>query len=392
MPTVHDKVLDLRDAVTAELVGRGEFVDLLVLALVAKHNVFTVSNPGTAKTTTFWRLVTRIADARNFGITFSRHTTPDAVFGPQSIQGLINDEFRRKVDGFAPTAHLAMFDELPRASEATANGLLELINERTYDQDGRKEKASLWVAFAFANSMLQAEHDGLGACADRFMLRFKLDDLTSSDDLRALWDVELAPNPQKVVTWDDIVAAHTAAMDVKIPDAVFDAALTVKRAATDLGVEISNRRWRESKRIIQARAWLNDRTAAEVDDIEDLAACFWTDPEQIPKVEKAVAAVCAPRLREALDWADAVTELEETILRLAADPGTDWPSEAPALLAKIKDAGKHVTDLAAATTGRTGRIANGALTRVAATWDTHGPTIMQTPTPLPLDILLATGR
>ncbi len=390
---LHDAVMNLRGDVDDEFVQRGDNIDQVLLAMLAGQNLFWLSEPGTAKSLLWKRITMRIAEMRAFGITFNRHTPPEAVMGPQSVQALMKDQYVFKVDGFAPTAHGALFDELPRAAESTANSTLELINEGTYNQDGKKVQSELHFVVAAANSELLAEHDGLGAAWDRFTVRAVLDGV-NDDGLLGLWDAEFDDNVAQPVSWPQIMEIHASLRDIKIPDDVFDGAVDLRRHMIDeYGLRMSDRKWRLSKRTIQAHAWLAQRDIAAIADLACFAYILWDKPEQAGPVERQVAKLADPYLSDVIAVADSVTVLAEDCGAWSKmTDAVEKDRASMGLATQIANLGHDIENRSAQAGGRSAAILADALRRLNTVYDTYAGPLFGTATPLPFTAYLASTR
>jgi MoxR-like ATPase len=66
----------------------------------------------------------------------ARTSTPEELFRPVSLKALEQDSYRRKTTGMLPEARVAFIDEVFKANSAVLNGLLSVLNERIYFNDG----------------------------------------------------------------------------------------------------------------------------------------------------------------------------------------------------------------------------------------------------------------
>lgn len=93
------------------LVEREEVVRTALLALLCKENLVVVGPPGTAKSQLITQLARRVGDAAGNGLRcfvylLTKFTTPEELFGPVSISGLKEDDYRRITTGKLPEAEL----------------------------------------------------------------------------------------------------------------------------------------------------------------------------------------------------------------------------------------------------------------------------------------------
>lgn len=109
---VQAKFAAARAAMNAALIERGDEIDLILTALVAREHCLLVGPPGTAKSQLADSLLALMGGAKGFSILFNKFTVPEEVFGPISIQGLKSDVFRRITTGKLPEAEIAFLDEI----------------------------------------------------------------------------------------------------------------------------------------------------------------------------------------------------------------------------------------------------------------------------------------
>ncbi len=173
VPGPRQALLDAEAHLNARFLERHEEVRGLLLGLVASENVLLLGPPGSAKSELSDALCSLLSDGEYFYSLLTRTSTPEDLFGPYSISALEQDSYRRKTDGYLPSATIAFIDEIFKSNSATLNGLLPVLNERVFVNDGRREKLPLEMVVAASNE-LPAEREELDALWDRFMLRFQV--------------------------------------------------------------------------------------------------------------------------------------------------------------------------------------------------------------------------
>lgn len=101
-----------------------------LLAVLSGENIIFLGPPGTAKTQLAKNICQSIEGGKFFNYLLTSFSTPEEIFGPLSLKALEEDEFRRKIEGCLPTSHIALLDEIFKASSAILNSLLTILNER----------------------------------------------------------------------------------------------------------------------------------------------------------------------------------------------------------------------------------------------------------------------
>lgn len=282
-------------AICAATIDREVEVALGIVALIAKQHLLLLGPPGVAKTRVSYLLGQAIGSEHYFEKLLSRFTVPAEIFGPLSVKKLMEEEkYENAVEGFLPTARLAVADEVYKSSSAILNSLLTIINERVYHNGRVRMKVPLETLIGCSNEM--PEDPGLAALHDRFLLRHEVGRISEgSRDRLLMLDVAEPTIPAFV----GLPVLQAACPDVSVPPDVREGLLALVRACLATGIEISDRRIRQSKSLVQAHAVRAGRLEAERADLAILRYCFWATPDQIPMVAEYTQAVVqgrAPRV------------------------------------------------------------------------------------------------
>jgi MoxR-like ATPase len=293
------RLLAARDAMRAGLIERDEEVDLALTGLVAGEHVLLVGPPGVAKSLLFDSLIS-LYQGPTFSVLLTKFTTPEEVLGPLSLASLKADVYRRVVDNRLPAAHLAMLDEVFKASSAILNATLRMLNEGVYEDAGRWAASPLRLCVGASNEWPNPEQGGaeLGALLDRFTLRKTVRPIrTARGRERLLFGSDVgAPAPGAArVAPADVDAARAAAASVPWGADAMEALREVLRELAREGVVPSDRRQRKAVKVARASAFLAGAAEVAPAHMEALAHVLWDDPaEQPAKAAAAVARVCNP--------------------------------------------------------------------------------------------------
>jgi len=308
-PAAADAAARLRvfeHALNCSFVERRHEIRALLLALVAREHVLLLGDPGTGKSALTNAFAAALS-GRFFGVLMTRFSVPEEVFGPISLVGLEQDQYRRVVDGYLPTATVAFLDEVFKANSAILNSLLTILNERAYDNGGTRSRVPLELAVGASNEL--PEDSALDALYDRFLVRRWVCPVADRDALRRLLLTRGEPTSPGPIAPDDLAAVRGLADAVIVPDDVVDAILDIKDALIrEHGVSCSDRRWRKMVALVRANAALAGRDAAEREDVAVLVDAIWRKPDERPAIAGTVMRIAAPELGEATRTLDAAIE------------------------------------------------------------------------------------
>lgn len=296
-PRVHEIV----DRLSVGMVERDQMLRVALLGTIAGENVLLLGPPGTAKSLLARRMSGVISSVHYFQYMLTRFTSPDELFGPVSLRTLKeNDEFRRKIEGYLPTAEVAFIDEIFKANSAILNSLLSLLNERLYFNGGQVVRSPLLALIAASNEV--PVEDELAALFDRFTVRLSVAPIVDEENV-----LQMLRYPEPPVDWNmpetlrltttDVQRARQDARDVTLSPGAERVILRVKRqleahAAADAQAQlrfyISDRRWRQAVRLLRMSAWLNGREQVTAVDCALLRHCLWNQVSDEPTVLQAL--------------------------------------------------------------------------------------------------------
>jgi MoxR-like ATPase len=311
--TAQAQLQQLRQQMHSAFIGRDAEIDGLLLALLGRTHCLLLGPPGTAKS-----LVTQVFAAAlggdYFQLLLTGFTTPDEVFGGPDLQALDRGEgLRRSVQGYLPTATTAFLDECFKANSAVLNALLTMLNERAFDNGGKRIACPLQLCVGASNEY--PADASLEALYDRFQLRYWTDYVpTRSQRLALLTCADPATQVTAQLTLEQVVELQQQVRTVQVPQQVLEGLLDVAEAlASQHGLTVSDRRLRAAVKLVQARAVLHGRTVATMRDLLVLADSVWHRHEQRPAVLATVLQVAAPALQQAQQLADAALEAHEGV-------------------------------------------------------------------------------
>jgi MoxR-like ATPase len=331
MPSVA-QLQSLEQALNQACLERAEVIRGALIALVAREHILLVGTPGSAKSM-LSRLIAKALHAEYFEALFHPLMKPEEVFGPFSAKGMLDDKFIRIVQGYLPTAEIAFGDEIFKASVSLRQTILNILNERQYNNGGKVIPCPLRTFFAASNELPTSANDA--AFYDRLALRFEVNQIQEDDNALLLF----TGLPQ--VKMPSISKAAIAEMDLLVHGEVWNATegcfvqtqepgITVHRDTADTLVEIrreianeqifvSDRKWRQTAKLLKAAAYLDGKSEVTPDHFNILNAIIWNTPDQRPKVRKIVGKHGNPLGEKILALQDAFAEVVKDMKRPKED-------------------------------------------------------------------------
>lgn len=322
-------------------VGKDDIIDLLLLCLVARENLFLLGPPGTAKSALVHALAACI-EGRTFDYLLTRFTEPSELFGPFDIRRLREGELVTNTAGMLPEANLIFLDELLNANSALLNSLLLVLNERVFRRGGETRPLPALLIVGASNHL--PDEEALGALFDRFLVRVRADNV-APDELNAVltagWQLE---QPAPAAERPTIAAAEVAALQAAVPGvdlaAVRPAYAALVGQLRQAGLALSDRRAVKLQRLLAASALLSGRAAASASDAWVLRHVWDTDEQRevlagLVNAVVAADASPAPHPRAAVDLVPDADLIYQEVSALTSR--WDDPATTPAERATLKD-------------------------------------------------------
>lgn len=293
--------LQLNDA----FLERDHIIDGFLSALLSKQHILLLGPPGTAKSALAQTTCEVFDNAGYFSWLLTRFSTPEEVFGPISLSALQQDRFERKTDGKLPESHVAFLDEIFKANSSILNALLTLINERKYHNGTTSHDCPLVTVVGASNEL--PEGDELEALFDRFAVRFWVDYLTDTDNVRTLL-IDDTPRVSVSMSLNDLETLQHEASQVNIPDTTIDGIIAVKSRLEHEGYRSSDRRWKHILSMLKAYAYLQGDDEVTEEHFDLLPDMLWREPNERNNIAGIVASVGNPINIKAQEISDAAKE------------------------------------------------------------------------------------
>ncbi|PID01820.1 ATPase [Sporosarcina sp. P2] len=279
MDTTIKKLHEIKKALNAKFFERENEVEGILIALLSKQHMLMIGPAGTAKSALSVELAKIVNGTSYFQWLLTRFSTPEEVFGPLSLKDLEEGVYKRNTATKMPEAHLVFLDEIFKANSAILNSLLTLINERLFYNDGQPIKAPLMSIIGASNEYPE-EGEGLEALFDRFLLRFEINFIADESNFVSMMKDEGEHVEIPTMHLDELVQLQSMTNKVHISDEVYDTLSTIRRELQDEGIQPSDRRFKQSLSILQARALINQRESVQPDDMVILQNALWETLDQ----------------------------------------------------------------------------------------------------------------
>ncbi len=190
--------------------------------------------------------------------------------------------------------------------------MLSYLNERLYHPEAGGEPVGCRLISAITASNELAQTDALEAMFDRLLVRIEVgyikDPSNFASFLRSAVDGNAPAHPTEVTLEDLREAIVNDVPAVDVPDSVIESICTLRAQLRRSEITVSDRRWKQAIRLLQASAYLDGRDYVDADDLVILKDVLWEQISQRANVEREVLTLVNPDAREALDLLDAINE------------------------------------------------------------------------------------
>ncbi|RKX65902.1 MAG: ATPase [Tenericutes bacterium] len=345
------KLHTFRQELAVHHIERHDEVHITLAALLAREHIALIGPPGTAKSMLAQSICSSITGANMFEWLFGKFTTPEEFLGPLSIKGLKDDRYRRVTSGKAPEAHIVFADEIFKSNSAALNEWLPIMNERVFYQEGRAEPVPLLMLIGASNE-LPTDKEELSALWDRFLFRKIVSYIHEDSNFIRMLQMDEKFNPSATLSLDEIVKAQEETDAVEIGQDIDELLTSIRTEMNMDGMVVSDRRYKKSRRVLQASAYLAGRAHVDPDDFSILKHLLWENPAHAREVERLILNRTNPTEREALELIEMAGEIQQE-MRESVRAAKAQGGEAEAKLSrqgvewfqKAKKLGKSVKDL-----------------------------------------------
>jgi len=301
---------------------RAEVVEDVWSAIIARQHLLMLGKGGSGKSYLTRDVARRInrqdgTPVAYFEVALDETTTPDALSGPPDIRSMVEDGVTRRVTtGMFPECDFAFLDEFFNGNQPVIHHTMPMLNERIFHNNAAPTEIPLWSAFMGTNK-LNADAD-MAAAWDRVHRRHIIGYVQQPENIQALIIDSVERKTQDyfdgsytTVSLEEIKVAHEEAMNLVVPQAVWDIFLDLLESLKREGIEVSTRRQVEGMTAVLATAWLNGNEQVKVGDLAVLRHMYWSLQDELPKVRSVILEACNPGEKRALELLDDVKGLRK---------------------------------------------------------------------------------
>ena len=272
---IKGKIEALKKNMEGVIYGKGEVIDLTIIALLARGHLLIEDVPGVGKTTLAYAL------ARSLSASFRRiQFTSDLL--PSDILGVsVFDQSRREFT-FKPGpifANIVLADEINRTTPKTQSALLEAMNDYQVSVDSKTYRLPQpFMVLATQNPLeFHGTHPLPESQMDRFLMRIRIgypDKESEVSILRHPQGPQTLEAVQPVMTTQEVIELQRRVEEVQVEPSLMEYILTLAsatRRAKGLRLGVSPRGSLHLYRAAQAKALISGRDYCIPDDIKGLA-------------------------------------------------------------------------------------------------------------------------
>lgn len=274
-----NKLEEIRQALNSKFLERENEIEGILIALLSRQHMLMIGPAGTAKSALSVELAKIVQGTEYFQWLLTKFSTPEEVFGPLSLKDLEKGIYKRNTNTKLPEANLVFLDEIFKANSAILNSLLTLINERLFYNGEMPVKVPLLSVIGASNEYPE-EGEGLEALFDRFLLRFELDYIANDTNFVSMLKGTTHNQVMPSMTMEELVQLQFFTDRVTIPDEVYETLSEIRNDLHDEGIRPSDRRFKQSLSVLQAKALMNQRQVVKVSDMIILENVLWETVDQ----------------------------------------------------------------------------------------------------------------
>ena len=256
---------DLVKQVSTHVVGKNELVEQAFYALVMNEHQLLFGDPGTAKSYLADKLFEAIG-TEPFRIQLTKYMDDSNLFGIVNFEKIKQGIVERNYEDSLLNNQYAFLDEFFDANDNTLRLLLQVLNERRYEE-GNFTLNKLPLKTVIATTNFMRENDVTAAVLDRFV--FKADSVS----MKLEQHLKLNNLKQSPIDKIDVDAIQTELKKstIDIDNDLLEIMFTIKTDfKKETGISVSDRTFQKTIKFVKMIAFLDGRTEVDMGDLKKL--------------------------------------------------------------------------------------------------------------------------
>lgn len=300
------------DEVSGRFLERRAVVEAVLMAILAKEHFFILGPVGTGKSDMVREIFARFTGATYFEQLLSKNRPDAAVLGPYDMALIKLSQFKRKDTGFLTDVNFAFLDEIGKSSPTLGHDLLAAANERIkHEVNGSRSvhQIPLYTLGSGSNELIVQESEDAAALWDRLLVRTTVDYIQETGNFVTLMQDNnvgsAATTSRTTVDFADLAdAIDNVVPAIDIPIGAVETIVKLRDELRAAEITVSDRRWRQCRKLVRASAFLHGRSQVEDDDLQVLKYALWDAPEDINRVERITLSLSNPVAEKCLKLLD----------------------------------------------------------------------------------------
>ncbi|MGC8554919.1 MAG: AAA family ATPase [Candidatus Acidulodesulfobacterium sp.] len=352
---IVDKIDAIKDGLNANFLERKNAVDMIVLSVISGKHSILIGGPGLAKTAVLKALADRIKGLKFFDFQMTPATGIDELLScgcasavsaegvstgkGADLGGSRNRQNQNKIG--IDNCDIALIDEFFKGPHSTLNSLLSIMNERIiYYGNSEPVKIPLISLFASSNERPDKSSDSnLLPLYDRFLFRMEILPVRSEENFKKLLELKDGDiygdnenmKKNEYYTGKEIAGAvgedgrigesgaaiggerergvacgcgagdfllrkdidilSKTAENAEISADILNKMYLIREELKNKQVIVSDRRWRETVKILKTAAVLDKRSYVAIEDLKMIEPSLWTYYSDIRAVRNIVGRI-----------------------------------------------------------------------------------------------------